>query len=281
MPEQFEVQRMAQYLKDHDLESQHLKRVLFKNNGKRILKNYDPSDLNNELKHKKLYSISTKAKYTFLHFESGTLVWHYRFTGIPHLKGKPYKENLYTLFSLPIHQKASRYCRMIMTFDNDELHYIDTRCLSAIYFFKGLNPESCPIYLTLAPDLNYDLNPSFHTFKRTFGHRKISVKQWLLQQNTAPSGIGNYLACEILAHAKLYPFIPLQKINQKAYKALCQAIQTVREFCMKSPKYNWFLVFNKEQCERCGNKVHKERCPKNSQMSHFCSHCQTLKLMIN
>lgn len=281
MPEQFEVSRMADYLKQHQLEKQGLKKLCFPNQGARMLKNIDEVKLAAFLKDKQLLAITCKAKYTFLHFESGTLVWHYRFTGIPHLKGKPYQENLYTLFSLPIHLKETKHCRMIMTFEKDELYYIDTRCLSALNFFEEREPHETPIYKTLANDLNHDLEPDFRLFKQQTRSRKINIKQWLLLQDTAPSGIGNYLACEILAAARLHPFMKVKDLEKSHYEALRKAIKSVREQAKKSPSYEWFLVFNRKKCGRCAAKVLKERLPKNAQTSHFCSQCQTLTSLIN
>eukprot|EP01047_Picozoa_sp_COSAG01_P000040 COSAG01_NODE_1_length_100484_cov_170.446142_40_plen_278_part_00 len=274
MPEQFEVARMAAYLRDNHLETQRIKALVFPNQGERMLRGHCPKELSALVLNQRLISITTKAKYTYLYFKTGTWVWHYRFTGIPHVKGKAYQDNLYTLFSLPISDTKHNYCRMQIQFDHDQLDYIDTRCLSALQFYPNQNPQETVAYQSCAADLNHDLDPCFASFQEQYGQRKITVKQWLLLQSVAPSGVGNYLACELLAHAKIYPFKAVKDLQKTQYQYLCEAIKAVRKQCEKTPKYDWFLVFNRQDCRRCGREVTKKRLPKNAQTSHFCGFCQ-------
>lgn len=276
MPEQFEVWRMAEYLKEFNLLGQSVQKISFPNLGYRMALPNSVSFLKEHLIGQPLLAIHTKAKYTFLSFPSGTWVWHYRFTGIPHLRNKKYSHRLYSIFSLPISEPNAKYCRLTIKFDSEILDYIDTRCLSKLSFYPNMTFESTPEYLKTADDLfsfeKFDLCLTLSNFKSS----NRLLKQWLLDQAQAPSGIGNYLACEILAFAKLYPFLKVSKLRKKHLLNLQLAIKNVKKQCFSSAEYNWFTVFKRQNCANCGHLIVREKIPVNAQTTHYCPFCQKM-----
>ena len=138
MPEHYEVKRMSEYLKDHGILGQKLIKNEFKNRGERILRT---DSLLTEFIGSRLNDIKVKAKYTGFEFDKGTVVMHYRFTGIPHLRGISYGDRLQTIFSLPIKYSNPDHCRFTWQFDSLFLDYYDTRCLSTMSVFKGMYVE--------------------------------------------------------------------------------------------------------------------------------------------
>ena len=136
MPEFYEVKRMKNYLLHHGLLGQKIESLHFLNRGERLLKNYNAQELKSCLKGAEIQALQTKAKYTFIQCDVGTMVWHYCFTGIPHIEGQSYKGLLYSIFSLPIIISDTTYCRFEITCQNLRLNYIDTRCLSRFYFYQ-------------------------------------------------------------------------------------------------------------------------------------------------
>ena len=104
---------------------------------------------------------------------------------------------------------------------------------------------------------------------------KRDIKTELQDQYTIPSGIGNYLACEILAHAMINPWQKLGSFDKKLYERLCGAMQTVQALCLSSARYDWMLVFKNKICGRCGGAVQRRKHKgASSQSTHFCKRCQ-------
>ena len=102
------------------------------------------------------------------------------------------------------------------------------------------------------------------------------MKQELQDQSTYPSGIGNYLACEILACAKLNPWISVASISLKEYQALCKGIMEVKRLCEQYASYQWFHVFNRKNCRICAGIVtrKKHHLGQSGQTTHYCPQCQ-------
>ncbi len=274
MPECYEVKRISEYLVDSKLINQRLEQITFKNKGERIVDNLTIEHLKDLLEKQLLLAIKVKAKYTGFEFSSGTVVLHYRFTGIPHVQTKSYGNQLYSIYSLPITNKKSQHCRFKWQFESKTIEYYDTRCLSKLYFYPNFTFEQTPQYQALAPDIRELLFLEYKEFKEKYGKSSIIIKQWLLNQNIAPSGIGNYLACEILAYAKIYPFLQLKKINRTTYQQLINAFKEVHHLAESTPEYHWFRVFNRQKCKECDVPVIKKKYSKNVQTTHFCPQCQ-------
>tara|TARA_A100001015_G_scaffold286120_1_gene354402 strand:- start:3386 stop:4207 length:822 start_codon:yes stop_codon:yes gene_type:complete len=271
MPEHYEVKRMAKYLKDHGVLGQQLVSSEFRNKGERILAAGQSLDL---FLGSTLTNIHVKAKYTGFEFDRGTVIVHYRFTGIPHLRGIPYGDRLQTIFSLPIKYSNPDHCRFVWQFESLHLDYYDTRCLSKMAVFDGLSFQNVPMISRIPDDIATFKPLSFKDFRSLFKHRKKQLKLWLLDQTIAPSGIGNYLACEILAYANLNPFLSISSLSKHQYESLIMAIFKVRDFAEAYSHYDWFRVFNRETCQTCNAKITKKRVPLNAQSTHYCECCQ-------
>ncbi len=265
---------MAQYLKDHGIIGQNLLKSEFKNRGERILK----SDLSMALLDGAyLNDIHVKAKYTFFEFDVATVVMHYRFTGIPHLRGIPYGNRLQTIFSLPIKYSNPDHCRFSWEFDALNLDFYDTRCLSTMSVHKGIGVHQVIQMMALPDDISQFVPIPFAQFKQQTSKRKKQLKLWLLDQTIAPSGIGNYLACEILAHAMLDPFMPINQLDKNQFQRLTSAIQQVSELASLYSDYDWFKVFNRDACGFCRSIIQKKRVPKGAQTTHYCKACQPVE----
>lgn len=272
MPEHYEVKRMAQYLKDHGILGQKLIQTTFKNKGERILKNdFSLETLNGAY----LKDIKVQAKYTGFEFDVATVVMHYRFTGIPHLRGISYGDRLQTIFSLPIKYSNPNHCRFSWQFNSHVLDYYDTRCLSTMTIHPGLAFNQIQQIMRLPDDISQFSPNTYKQFKKETKNRKKQLKLWLLDQTIAPSGIGNYLACEILAFAKLDPFMLIQHVTKIQFEQLMLAIDQVSTLASQFSNYDWFKVFNRETCGFCNGGVSKKRLPLGAQTTHYCNLCQT------
>lgn len=273
MPEAYEVLRICRYLVSSGLEGKQLCGFEVLPGGEKIIKNGSLDSLVNW----RLLRLSTKAKYTFLSFDQGTLVWHYRFTGIPHVVGKSYSGQLYTLFNLPVHDLAHRFSRIKFNFEEGlQLNFVDIRCLSDIKIFPGIKKEELEIFNRLAPDLTKYQPEPFTEWQLRMKRKKRDLKTELKDQYTLPSGVGNYLACEILAFAGLNPWQEAASLSKKDYQNLCLGIQRVKELCEKQANYQWLQVFNRTSCGKCGGPVSRKKHRRSgaSQTTHYCFSCQ-------
>lgn len=280
MPEIFEVKRICSYLQQAGLEGKRICDMTVLPGGDKILRQYSITKWRFYLINQQLLSITTKAKYTFLNLNQGTLVWHYRFTGIPHVDGFSYLGQLDAIFNLPIQTDSQRYCRFKLFFESDlVLQFIDTRCLAYVQYFPSLKKDELKIFNQLAPDLSNYSPESFASWQARLRLKTRDLKTELKDQQTYPSGIGNYLACEILARAKLNPWQQASKLSQQSYDNLCEAILKVKQNCEQHVDYSWFQVFNRHHCSYCKANIIRNKHSKtsSSQMTHYCPNCQQEK----
>ena len=274
MPEHYEVKRIANYLIDSGILNQTLQGVAFKNKGERIIANSSVNQLTNLFLNNRLLNIAVKGKYTGFEFEFGTVVIHYRFTGIPHIQGRSYEDRLYTIFSLPINYKNDDHCRFTWRFNNLTLDFYDTRCLSKLYIYPNKLFSQTTHYQELATDLSLQSFLTYQDVCKLYGKRRITIKQWLLDQKIIPSGLGNYLACEVLVRANIYPFLPMASLSQSQYQQLLLVFKDVHQLASLHADYTWFILFNKQRCGVCNAKVIKTKYPRFSQTTHYCPTCQ-------
>ena len=273
MPECYEVFRMADYLRKNGVENCQITSFTFLNKGERILKNSDISTFKSYILNKNIQSIQTKAKFTFLQLSSGVLEWHYRFTGVPHLKGIAYNDSLQSIYTLPINSNTTQNnIRFSIKLSNElELNFVDTRCLSHMKFYPDLKIADCPSHKKLSPDIRQHHHVLQSELNR-FPNKRL--KQFLLDQHTSPSGIGNYLACEICAYAGILPATLLKKITKEKQNKINKAIKIVHNHAKASSAYSWFKVFNQTHCKSCKNPIKKEKLSKSEQSTHWCTNCQ-------
>ena len=271
MPECYEVKRIANYLIDHDMIGSVIQSFEFVNLGERILQNEIPSQFIKKIKNQTITDIKTKAKYTFIQLDTHVIELHYRFTGIPHIEGAPYKDRLYSIFTLPIQSNTpEKHIRFKLITSKCICNYIDTRCLSSLKIHSTNKIEDTLTYKSLPKDLSQ--HPLLDTNK--LNKTSKSIKEFLLDQTIAPSGIGNYLACEICSYATIYPNTAVSQLNSSTIHKINIAMEKIKIICDQSADYNWFTVFNKDKCSRCGCNISKQKFKKTAQTTHWCNHCQ-------
>ena len=281
MPECFEVMRVATYLKDQGIEGCVIQDAYFLNQGERLFKDRVDIDV---LKGARIESIETKAKYTFWQLDEGVLEWHYRFSGIPFVDKVSYDLYLKSIFSLPLGEINHKHIRLTLSLINPNyknnkekiLNYVDTRCLSKLKWHPKKTIETCDTFNDLPADIHHVSPLSYQDFITSVKQTKVNLKTFLLNQKTLPSGIGNYLACEICAYAKLSPWQPINKLSANQYQTLKKAFLEVRSFAYSTINYDWFIVFNKQHCARCNHLIKKVKhsASKSSQSTYFCELCQ-------
>ena len=273
MPEIYEVKRIGAYLRRANIEKQTIKAITFHPGGEKILSQKDADRLVGE----RILRLVTKAKYTFFELERGVMIWHYRFTGLPKIAGMSYQGALEAIFQLPV-QTEKKFCRLTLTFKNGlTLYFLDQRCLATIRLETQCKAVSkVKEFNSLAPDLSEAIMPSYKEWCHRLRRTQRSLKLELQNQMTIPSGIGNYLACEILAYAQLNPWLKAKTLTEGQYQRLCAGLEEVKQLSENHVDYPWFYVFKRLTCRRCQGPVlkQKHRFVQASQTTHFCPSCQ-------
>ena len=111
MPEFFEVKRIKNYLLQSDVIGKPITAAHIPAAGFRVFKDITYDQLQDFFLGNTIVTILTKAKYTLFVFEQGSMLVHYRFTGIPHISNTSYGDQLQTIYSLPIDKLDDRYIR--------------------------------------------------------------------------------------------------------------------------------------------------------------------------
>jgi formamidopyrimidine-DNA glycosylase len=276
MPEFYEVYRMKAYLDDAKILNKKIIAVEIPTLGARCFKSHTKENAKAFFLNNSMTSIQTIAKYTIFNFKQGAMLCHYRFTGVPHIVGKSYTNRVLSIHSLPLTNYSKKHVRFSLVFeDNQQLDYVDTRCLSHIH----INPKENSVAafkskLPCLQDLNNYKPLTFREFTNVIKTSKQDIKIYLQNQLTPPSGIGNYLACEICHGAKLSPFQTISSLTKMQYNALVTSIKKIHEICISRADYNWFCVYHKQRCGTCNSPInHQKHSHKNSQTTWWCPQC--------
>jgi len=276
MPECYEVYRIKTYLDDANIYGQNVENVSITPAGFRCFKSHNFDDVQSFFLNNPIVSVQTKAKYTVINFSRGSLLCHYRFTGLFHVSGIPYGNRLMSIHSLPLKTYTPQSIRFTLTLNSGKaLMFVDTRCLSHLHInplktgfeaFTQLNAVAEDMYTCNFPSHSQTLN--------SIKSSQMDLKTWLQDQRFPPSGIGNYLACELCHHAQLSPWMIIKNITSAQYKRLLNAFHHIHKIATSRADYEWFSVYNQTNCTRCNKPVIREKHRgKNSQSTWWCPAC--------
>lgn len=136
---------------------------------------------------------------------------------------------------------------------------------------------------------NFSILKSSQIFKLIKNYNsQQNIKSFLLNQKYF-CGIGNYLASEILFHAKINPYIKFNDLNESQLKQLSQSIFYIINRTKKYGGYsfyggyilpdqslgnykNYVLIYKKDICSICNSKIEKVYIEQRA--TYFCPNCQ-------
>lgn len=230
-------------------------------------------------------SVERRAKYLIFNLKWGYYLTHQRFTGWFNVEDDMVKR----IHSLNASKQESNN-RIVWEFGSGDkrLCYRDARCLSVHKI--NMNPAFKETD-GLAPDCLDELmwehgDVPFETLAGDTKYRFVNkdIKSYLIDQRGLVSGIGNYLACEILWQAKLDPWRKMGSLTEQEQRLLYNKVRTVPIQSMRSTDYSWFGVFRVKTCPACqgpvSRKVHSGTGPK-GQATYYCSSCQNVAEEVN
>jgi len=113
--------------------------------------------------------------------------------------------------------------------DGLEFSFTDKRRFARVRLFE--DPETVPPISELGPDALFE-PMSVDNFLDSLGRKKIGIKALLLDQSFI-SGIGNWIADEVLYQSRIHPLQIASNLSRESCEALHQSIQEVVKYAVE------------------------------------------------
>ena len=190
---------------------------------------FDDPDLTAEgvrkyLSGKKLKAVHRKGKQLWLELSSGPhLLAHFGMTGAFVVRGVQPME--YQEFKVRDETWPPRFTKLELVFEGEtRLAFCDPRRLGRLRL--RADPTKQPPWADLAPDAL--LEPvSLERATAMLGAKGCPIKALLLDQNTMVSGVGNWVADEVLFSAAIHPEAVCNTLSHRQISALIASMHTV------------------------------------------------------
>lgn len=191
-----------------------------------VLSGHEPEMIQNAVVGRRVLGVGRKGKYWWLELdERPWLFGHLGMTGwIRELGGRETRLKEHGTAPLLDENGKPRFLKMLLTAeDGSRIAFTDGRRLGRLWL--GESPEADRRVAQLGPDAFLDLPPP-KAFAELFRKRKAPIKALLMDQGIL-SGIGNWVADEVLYAAKIAPARPANEVKDAEFKRLHEAIVDV------------------------------------------------------
>uniref|UniRef100_A0A0E0HU19 Formamidopyrimidine-DNA glycosylase catalytic domain-containing protein n=1 Tax=Oryza nivara TaxID=4536 RepID=A0A0E0HU19_ORYNI len=124
----------------------------------------------------------------------------------------------------------SKYSKFFVQLDDGlEFSFTDKRRFARVRLFE--DPETVPPISELGPDALFEPMSS-DSFADSLSRKKIGIKALLLDQSFI-SGIGNWIADEVLYQSRTHPLQIASSLSRESCEALYQSIQEVVKYAVE------------------------------------------------
>mmetsp|Transcript_42402 Transcript_42402/g.76979 ORF Transcript_42402/g.76979 Transcript_42402/m.76979 type:complete len:327 (+) Transcript_42402:33-1013(+) len=192
--------------------------------GTVIAERVTPQRLQNSLHGRKVKAARRRGKQLWLEFsgDGPSLLMHLGMTGALVVEGA--EKPTYKRFAVD-EAWPPRFTKLLLEFSGRKcVAFVDPRRFGRILLRSdvlGTKPIS-----TLAPDPVQEL-PSLEVFVEKMAASSMPVKGLLLNQEALVSGVGNWVADEVLFHAAIHPSTQASHLSHSQVKSLRQAVLKV------------------------------------------------------
>ncbi|GAV75452.1 Fapy_DNA_glyco domain-containing protein/H2TH domain-containing protein [Cephalotus follicularis] len=224
MPELPEVEAARRAIAEHCLNKK-IKRAVIANDTK-VIDGVSPSDFESSLLGKTIVNAHRKGKNLWLHLDSPPFPsFQFGMAGAIYIKGVPitrYKRSAVN----DTDEWPSKYSKFFIELDDGlELSFTDKRRFAKVRLLE--DPVHVPPISELGPDAL--LEPmTVDEFVVSLSKMKIAIKALLLDQSYI-SGIGNWIADEVLYQARIHPLQIASSLRRESCAALHKCIKEVIE----------------------------------------------------
>ncbi|KAG7594983.1 DNA glycosylase/AP lyase H2TH DNA-binding [Arabidopsis thaliana x Arabidopsis arenosa] len=230
MPELPEVEAARRAIEENCL-GKKIKRVIIADDNK-VIHGISPSDFQISILGKTIVSARRKGKNLWLELDSPPFPsFQFGMAGAIYIKGvavTKYKRSAVK----DSEEWPSKYSKFFVELDDGlELSFTDKRRFAKVRLLA--NPTSVSPISELGPDAL--LEPmTVEEFAENLAKKKITIKPLLLDQGFI-SGIGNWIADEVLYQARIHPLQSASSLSKEQCEALHTSIKEVR-FLKNPPK---------------------------------------------
>ncbi|KAG2328259.1 hypothetical protein Bca4012_037296 [Brassica carinata] len=224
MPELPEVEAARRAIEDNCL-GKKINRVIIADDTK-VIDGISPSDFQNSILGKTIVSARRKGKNLWLELDSPPFPsFQFGMAGAIYIKGvavTTYKRSAVKESD----EWPSKYSKFFVELDDGlELSFTDKRRFAKVRLLD--NPVSVRPISELGPDAL--LEPfTVDQFAKSLAKKKITIKPLLLDQGFI-SGIGNWIADEVLYQARIHPLQAASSLSKEQCEALHTSIKEVIE----------------------------------------------------
>ncbi|XP_023645642.1 formamidopyrimidine-DNA glycosylase isoform X3 [Capsella rubella] len=222
MPELPEVEAARRAIEDNCI-GKKIKRVIIADDSK-VIDGISPSDFQNSVLGKTIVSARRKGKNLWLELDSPPFPsFQFGMAGAIYIKGvavTKYKRSAVK----DSEEWPSKYSKFFVELDDGlELSFTDKRRFAKVRLLA--NPTSVRPISELGPDAL--LEPmTVDEFAESLAKKKITIKPLLLDQGFI-SGIGNWIADEVLYQARIHPLQTASSLSKEQCEALHTSITEV------------------------------------------------------
>ncbi|XP_074577203.1 formamidopyrimidine-DNA glycosylase isoform X1 [Curcuma longa] len=190
----------------------------------KVIDGVTPSDLESALVGKTIVAAMRKGKNLWLRLESPPFpTFQFGMAGAIYIKGVTLTKYKRSAVS-DADEWPSKYSKVLVKMDDGlELSFTDKRRFARVRLLE--DPESVAPISELGPDALLELMP-IDAFMESLSKKKIAIKALLLDQSFI-SGIGNWIADEVLYQAKIHPNQIASSLSRESCKALHNCIREV------------------------------------------------------
>ncbi|ANZ68933.1 DNA-formamidopyrimidine glycosylase [Pediococcus claussenii] len=240
----------------------------------------NPDEFKSALKGKKILDIERRGKYLIFRFsENLSMVSHLKMEGkyavLPHTE--PLSKHDHVIFELT---------------DGSDLRYNDTRKFGRMNLVPSGKELTVGGLATIGPEPTPE-TLTFEYLSQRLRSKKVGMKSFLLNQSNV-AGLGNIYVDEVLWLTKVHPLQPSNTLTDEEIKALRLNIFSELERAINAHGTTVFSYLNAaghagsfqnqlnvyhrqgKPCPRCGTLIEKIKVAQRG--THFCPHCQKLRL---
>ncbi|XP_022872184.1 formamidopyrimidine-DNA glycosylase isoform X3 [Olea europaea var. sylvestris] len=228
MPELPEVEAARRAIEEHCVGKKIVKSVVA--NDSKVIDGVSPKDFEASLTGKTIVASHRKGKNMWLQLDSPPFPsFQFGMTGAIYIKGiavTKYKRSAVK----DTDEWPSKYSKLFIELDDGlEFSFTDKRRFAKVRLLD--NPVSVPPISELGPDAL--LEPmTVDEFYNSLSKKKIGIKALLLDQSFI-SGIGNWMADEVLYQARIHPLETASSLSKESCVTLLKCINEVTKFAVK------------------------------------------------
>ncbi|XP_017649536.1 formamidopyrimidine-DNA glycosylase isoform X3 [Gossypium arboreum] len=228
MPELPEVEAARRAIEENCL-GKKIKRAIIANDSK-VIEGVSSVDFESALLGKTIVSAHRKGKNLWLHLDSPPFPsFQFGMAGAIYIKGVAVTK--YKRSAVKDNDEwPSKYSKFFVELDDGlELSFTDKRRFARVRLLK--DPTSVPPISELGPDALFE-PMTINEFTDSLSKKKIGIKALLLDQSYI-SGIGNWIADEVLYQARIHPLQICSSLSKENCATLHNCIKEVIQYAVE------------------------------------------------